>query len=75
MLDTQELQVIAQLQQYKIVELGQDLALLAAKISVQHKLAMADSIIYAIGQHFSATIWTQDEDFKKLPGVKYIKKK
>jgi len=56
------------------IDIDENLALSAARISDRYKLAMADSLIYAVGQRFSATIWTQDKDFRKLPRVKYIKK-
>jgi predicted nucleic acid-binding protein len=58
----------------KIIELDASLALLAAQISIQHKLAMADSLIYATAQAHHATLWTQDEHFQTLPGVRYIAK-
>jgi toxin FitB len=57
-----------------IVDLNREIALEAALISVQHKLAMADSIIYATSRAYNATLWTQDEHFKDLPDVKYIEK-
>ncbi|MCU7959451.1 MAG: hypothetical protein KZQ58_05510, partial [gamma proteobacterium symbiont of Bathyaustriella thionipta] len=46
----------------------------AARISLQFKLPMADSIIYTTAHHFGATVWTQDVDFKGLPNVNYIAK-
>jgi predicted nucleic acid-binding protein len=47
----------------------------AAQISRELKLAMADSIILATARLNNATLWTQDEHFKNLDGVKYIEKK
>jgi predicted nucleic acid-binding protein len=35
-------------------------------------LPMADSLIYATAQAFGATLWTQDANFKDLPGVRYF---
>ena len=58
-----------------IVELNRDIAIHAANISLELKLAMADSIILATARANNATLWTQDEHFKGLEGVKYIKKK
>lgn len=69
------LQTIGQLHKYKIVDLDEDLSLSAARISNEHKIPMADSIIYATAKKFGATIWTQDEDFKDLPNVKYVRRK
>jgi predicted nucleic acid-binding protein len=58
-----------------ILELDESLALSAAKISVDLKLPMADSLILATARANDATFWTQDEHFKDLDGVKYIRKK
>ena len=46
----------------------------AAKLSIEHKIPMTDSMIYATGLSMEATVWTQDADFKELPQVKYIMK-
>jgi predicted nucleic acid-binding protein len=58
-----------------VADLTQDLALLAADLSIEHKIPMADSIILATARAHDATLWTQDEHFKDLAGVKYIEKK
>ena len=58
-----------------VIELNRDIAIHAAKISLELKLAMADSIILATTRANNATLWTQDEHFKDLDGVKYIEKK
>jgi predicted nucleic acid-binding protein len=49
-------------------------ALSAAKISIELKLPMADSIILATARVHEAVVWTQDEDFDGIEGVQYIKK-
>jgi toxin FitB len=59
----------------QIVDMDREIALTAGQISNVHKLPMADSIIYATAQANTATLWTQDEHFKGLPGVKFIHKK
>lgn len=69
------LQALAAIQKGKIVELTPSISTAAAKISLKYKLPMADSIIYATANCFSATVWTQDIDFKDLPNVNYIPKK
>ena len=61
--------------QGKIIELDIELSLSAAKLGVQHKIPLADSIILATGMAHEAIIWTQDADFEGLPHVKYIIKK
>ncbi len=70
--EARALRAVAQMKQGRIVELREDIALQAALISIRHKLPMADSFIYATGQIEKAVIWTQDVDFKGLPGVRYI---
>jgi predicted nucleic acid-binding protein len=57
------------------VELDRIIAIDAAQISRELKLAMADSIILATARAHNATLWTQDEHFKGIEGVKYIEKK
>ncbi len=59
----------------KVIDLTLQISLSAAKISLEHKLALADSAILAIARANNATLWTQDEHFKNLEGVKYIEKK
>lgn len=57
-----------------IIELQQQDAIEAARLSVQLKLAMADSIILATARAYKATLWTQDAHFKDIEGVRYIEK-
>lgn len=51
------------------VALDAELAAAAAKVSVEHRLAMADAIIYSIAQIYSAQLVTADPDFRGLPSV------
>jgi len=66
------LQAIAVLAQGEVVNLDTTLALNAAKLSFDLKLPMAGSIMLAAAQARDATLWTQDADFKDIPGVQYI---
>lgn len=68
------LQAIAVMHQGEIVPLDADLAVSAAALGLRQKLPLADSIVYATAQSRGATVWTQDEDFDGLPGVRYFKK-
>ncbi|MFZ1983093.1 MAG: type II toxin-antitoxin system VapC family toxin [Desulfatitalea sp.] len=72
--EVEAVRIVAQLKQGRVVELNEKTALEAADISIRHKLAMADSIIYATALIEDAVIWTQDADFKELRGVKYFVK-
>ncbi len=68
------LEVIAHITQGKVISLDTQLAIDAGSYGVQHKLPLADSIIYATTMKFNATLWTQDSDFKDLPNVKFYAK-
>lgn len=68
------LQAAAQMMEGQVVDLNGELAMNAARIGFELKLPLADSIILATAQHHRAVLWTQDEDFKGLPGVRYIPK-
>lgn len=65
------LQAIALMQQGRVVELTSPLALNAAKLSIEHRLPMADSLILSTARMYGATLWTQDADFEGIAGVKY----
>ena len=56
-------------------ELTAPLAIAASKLSLEHHLPMADSIILATAKAFDATLWTQDADFENINGVNYFPKK
>ena len=68
------LQAYGAMSRGKIIDLGARLALSAAKLSLQYKLPMADSMILATARAEKATLWTQDVDFKEIPGVRYLPK-
>ncbi len=69
------LQILAVMEQAHVIPLDSQIALLSAKLSHEHKIPMADSIVLATARKYNATLWTQDSDFRGLPGVKYIKKR
>jgi predicted nucleic acid-binding protein len=56
------------------VDLDSRLALMAARVGLEHDLPLADSIVYATARAHEATLWTQDTDFKTLEGVRYVPK-
>jgi len=69
------LQAVALMQQGTLVELSASLALSAARISLNDKIPMADSIMLATARACGATLWSQDSDFENIAGVRYIMKK
>ena len=65
---------IADLFEGQVLDLTPPLTLSAAKISAELKLPIADSLILAVARAQNATLWTEDEHFKDIPGVQYIEK-
>jgi predicted nucleic acid-binding protein len=68
------LSAIAATQTAIIVPLDTSIALLAADIAKEFKLATADAIIYASARQHHATLVTSDAHFADLPQVKYFQK-
>jgi predicted nucleic acid-binding protein len=56
----------------RVVPLDEHLALLAARIRLDRRLAMADAIIYATAQVAGALLVTSDTHFHGLPGVTVV---
>jgi predicted nucleic acid-binding protein len=68
------LQATSLMQQGRMVELSPSLAMVAARMSLELALPMADSIILATARSHEAILWTQDEHFRNLSGVRYFPK-
>lgn len=69
------LRAVAVMQQGRVIALDETLSLSSAKLSFDLKLPMADSLMLATARVHGATLWTQDDDFAGIAGVRYIKKK
>ena len=46
----------------------------ASLLAAKHKMAMADSLIYAVARAREAELWTQDSHFENLAAVRFFKK-
>lgn len=64
-------QAVAVMRQGMVVDLDTLIALQAAKLSLEYRLPMADSVMLATARSYDATVWTQDADFENLLGVQY----
>ena len=72
--ESDALQAVALMQQGSVVSLNANLSILSAKLSIEHHIPMANSIILATARAHEATLWTQDSDFQGIEGVQYILK-
>jgi predicted nucleic acid-binding protein len=73
--EDEALQAVAVMAQGRVVDLNMTLAMNAARISVDLRLPLADSIILATAHTYHAILWTQDADFRGLEGVQYIERR
>ena len=65
------LQVLAAMRQGTVVDLDSDLAIDAASLGIQEKLAFADSVVFAVAQRYNAVLWTQDAHFEGKQNVQF----
>ena len=68
--ETDAMRAIAAMQQGSVLPLDEALALSAARLSLQAKLPMADSIMLAAARATGSVLWTQDKDFEGMEGVR-----
>ena len=66
---------IAVMKQGHVVALDETIALSAGKISAKNAIPMADSIVYATALFTGASVLTQDNDLRGLPGVRMVDKR
>jgi predicted nucleic acid-binding protein len=65
---------VSVMQRSRIASLTQQLALLAADLSLAHGLAMADAMVLATAESHGAELVTSDSDFEGIAGVTYLPK-
>jgi predicted nucleic acid-binding protein len=73
--ESEALRAIALMQEGKLIDLTSTIALHAAKLSLELKIPMADSVMLATAREYNAVLWTQDSDFEGIEGVRFIAKK
>ena len=72
--ESEALRAVALMRQGRSIELDDHLALSAARLSVDTRLALADSIILCAARQYQAVLWTQGAHFAAISGVRYIAK-
>jgi predicted nucleic acid-binding protein len=68
-------QVIAFTEKCVVVPLDTRIALLAAELHRQYKLATADAVVYATARQHGADLLTCDAHFERLPNVVLLRKR
>ena len=58
----------------RVLDLTDQRAIAASKVSREHRLALADAAMYSMAQEHRASFWTQDIDHQHLPDVRYFSK-
>ncbi len=71
--EQEALEAAAQMLKTQVVSCSAEIALTAADISLEHNLAMADSIVYATAIETDSKVATMDQDFSKLPRAEVVK--
>lgn len=64
---------VAYMRKTRVVPLSDGLAVSAARLALEHRLAMADAIIYATALSEGAEVLTLDPDFEGLPHATVVK--
>ena len=72
--ETEAERVLAYTQICIVADLDTKIALQAAELHRQHKLATADAIVYATALTYGADLLTCDAHFENLPKVEFIRK-
>ena len=65
---------LSALSKFDLVPIDAGVADSAAELAHNHKLAMADALVYAVAKIANAELWTQDRHFENLNGVRYFRK-
>ena len=66
------LQVVSIMMQGVVADLDESIAMSAARLGLEYGLPFADAVILATARAHAAVVWTQDEHFRDIPGVRYF---
>ncbi len=69
--ESEALTATSLLQSGLVIDLDTPLALAAARLGVELKLPLADSVVLATARRAEAILWTQDSDFEGLENVRF----
>jgi len=58
----------------RVLDITAARAVAGADVSLRHRLAMGDALMYSLTLEHGATFWTQDVDYQGLPSVQFFAK-
>ena len=67
------IEVISSISKYPTLEINRDISILAADLSLEYSLGMADSVVLACAKLNKTELVTLDNDFAKIPDVKILR--
>jgi toxin FitB len=67
------LTAVAAMSQHTVLDLSREVALSAADLAIQEKLAMADSVVLAHARSRGAVLLTLDNDFANIASAKVLR--
>jgi hypothetical protein len=70
--EDESLRAIAISEQGRVVDFDRATALDTTRLGIEHRIAMADSVMLASVRRSRATPWTQDAHFDGPPGVQHL---
>ncbi len=70
--EEQALLAVSFMNRTSVIDLSESIALLAADLSIQNSLPMADAMVYATAMENNCSVVTSDEHFKKLGKVIFV---
>ena len=73
--EDEALDAVATMKKTTVADLTEEIALIAADLSLEHGLAMADSMMLAFARTHNASLVTTDSGFDGIPGVTVFSKK
>lgn len=73
--EEEAMQAVATMKKTQVLDLTEELALMAADLSLTHHLAMADSMMLAAARAHNAELVTTDAGFEGVEGVTIFSKK
>lgn len=73
--EDEAMNAVATMKKTRVVDLTEEIALIAADLSLAHGLAMADSMMLAFAYANHAELVTTDSGFEKVSGVTVFSKK